>query len=448
MRNFLILINLTFFLSIVAFVFAANEDFQVGQSVILEAKKPVGVPLHREPSPSYVKHVPSGTIATIQDIVQGGHWFKIKLPSGDTSWVHRKYIQIDTAAPTPIDARTPSIPKYPDSSRTAKVTVGGEDEVWTNIGQCQAALQDGLRMAEESSTNLRVATWNLRWFPIGTPPDKVKGSAEPTDLDWLICAIRWMQVDVLAIQESLATSEATQAWKMLTTQLSQHTGQTWRWHRQSCGRPEDHHIGLLWNDSRVALSKFDSLWQFNAKAESDHNACTYGLRPGHYAYVQSRKKSGADFHLITVHLKSGPTVFALEERQKALNRIDKAVAPLLAQDQDVVIVGDFNTMGAGDRQSQKAELKYLRRFVAMEKPGFSDLPLQPQCSHYFRGRSGQLDHILVSTGMKEIDIASAQVTGYCALAGCQRIRGDYPLAYRRLSDHCPVVVEIANQDND
>jgi hypothetical protein len=50
--------------------------------------------------------------------------------------------------------------------------------------------------------------------------------------------------------------------------------------------------------------------------------------------------------------------------------------------------------------------------------------------------------------MKEIAVKSVQVTGYCALAGCQRIRGDYPLAYRRLSDHCPVVLEIANADDD
>ena len=295
---------------------------------------------------------------------------------------------------------------------------------------------------------LRVATWNLRWFPIGSAPDQFQASAESTDIDWLICTIRWMQVDVLAVQESLATPKAKKAWNTLTRQLSKQTGDTWKWHRQSCGKPEEHHIGLLWNDSRVVVSKFDSLWQFNAKAESRNTPCMSGLRPGYYAYVQSRQKDGADFHLIAVHLKSGPTVFALEQRQKALNRIDKAAAPLLKHDQDMVILGDFNTMGAGDRQSQKSELKYLRRFVAKEKPGFSDLPIQPQCSHYFRGRGGQLDHVLVAKGMKEATVESGQVTGYCAMADCQRIRGDYPLAYRRLSDHCPVVLEIANDDDD
>ena len=86
--------------------------------------------------------------------------------------------------------------------------------------------------------------------------------------------------------------------------------------------------------------------------------------------------------------------------------------------------------------------------VAKEKPGFQDLSLTPQCSHYFRGRGGWLDHVLVAKEMKEVTVTSARVTGYCALAGCQRIKGDYPSAYRHLSDHCPVVVEIENRDED
>ena len=86
--------------------------------------------------------------------------------------------------------------------------------------------------------------------------------------------------------------------------------------------------------------------------------------------------------------------------------------------------------------------------VSKEKPGFQDLPITPRCTHYFRGRGGWLDHILVNHGMAEVQTRSARVTGYCAIAQCQRIKGDYPLAYERLSDHCPVVIDIANQDQD
>ncbi len=446
MRNFLTLMSLTCCLLLSPPILLSAQDFQIGQAVILQAKKPIGVPLHREPVPNYLRHVPTGTSASIQNIAQGGQWLLIKLASGETHWVHQKYLQAHSVKSSPITQNTPSTPRIPSVASTT--TVGGEKKVWKSKDECQAAVSRGLRMVQTSSPILRVGTWNLRWFPTGSAPDEHQASHQATDLDWLICVIRWMQIDILAIQESLATPEATQAWKTLTKELSAQAGETWRWHRQPCGRPDNHHVGLLWNDSHVMLSKFASLWEFNAKAQSASQPCTSGLRPGQYAYVQSRQQNGADFHLISVHLKSGPTVFALESRQKTLNRIDRAVAPLLKKDKDVVILGDFNTMGAGDRHSQKSEQKYLRRFVRKEKPGFTDLPAHPQCSHYFRGRSAQLDHVLVANEMKEITVKSIKVSGYCALSNCNRIKGNYPLAYRRLSDHCPVVLEIANIDKD
>ena len=105
-------------------------------------------------------------------------------------------------------------------------------------------------------------------------------------------------------------------------------------------------------------------------------------------------------------------------------------------------------MGAGDKRSKRYELKAVRRLVAKEEPGFHDLQPNPQCTHYFRGRGGRLDHILVAKGMTEVSSPSARVTGYCAVAHCRKIKGKYPLAYRRLSEHCPVIVEIQNHDED
>ncbi len=198
----------------------------------------------------------------------------------------------------------------------------------------------------------------------------------------------------------------------------------------------------------MTLSRFDSLWHFNVKAKSSQNPCEGGLRPGHYAWVQARQEGGVDFHLIALHLKSGPTVVGVEKRHQALNQIDNVTRPLLEKDRDVVILGDLNTMGAGDWKSQRYEIKSVRRQVAKEKPGFQDLPPAPQCTHYFRGRGGWLDHIVVAKHMQEVKEVSARVTGYCAVEGCERIEGDYPLAYRRLSDHCPVIIEILNRDED
>ena len=425
----------SYFLLFCCFILSAfASDFKVGQSVILQATNPKGIPLHHEPSPSFWKHVSNNSVATIKQIEKDGRWLSILLDSGETGWVVQKYVR-----PT---AQSREVPHK-------KLGFASEEgAVWTSRDQCEQVVNTGGRMATSSPSTLRLATWNLRWFPNGQSEKQSNGSTGPTDLQWLTCTITWMQIDILSVQESLATPRANKAWGDVLQSLQKRTGSTWRWTRQKCGHPDEHHIGLLWNADRVTLSRIDSLWQFNAKAKSGENPCANGLRPGHYAWVQSHAKDGVDFHLIGLHLKSGPTVFAVEERHKALNRLDQVVAPLLDLDQDVVILGDFNTMGAGDWKSRNYELKNLHRLVAKEKPGFKDLPLKPQCSHYFRGRGGWLDHVLVAKGTSEVTTSSAKVTGYCAVAGCQRIKGDYPLAYRRLSDHCPVILEIQNRDED
>jgi len=429
------------------------ETFHSGQTVILKATKAKGVPLHQKAEPSYWKHVADLTPVIIQQIDQTGKWLLVALPSGKHAWVHKKYVQAQTTPSTPTMPTKPTVapkiqPHHTDSRPDSRTDSRDQvQNVWASRQSCLNIVQNGGRMTKNSS-HLRLATWNIRWFPIGQPQDQRSNQANPTDLEWLVCAIRWMEVDILSIQESLATSSANRAWKKITTLLTEHTGESWKWYRQPCGRSDGHHIGLLWNASKVTLSNFKSLWQLNAKANSNNDPCAKGLRPGQYAWVQSQYPQGVDFHLIAVHLKSGPTVFAVEQRHKALNQIDHTVKPLLYQDQDVVILGDFNTMGAGDRRSQLYEVKAMQRKVGKEAPGFQDLRITPQCTHYFRGQGSWLDHVLATKSMEEMITTSARVSGYCGIANCKKIRGDYPQAYQTLSDHCPIVVEITNKDLD
>jgi hypothetical protein len=73
--------------------------------------------------------------------------------------------------------------------------------------------------------------------------------------------------------------------------------------------------------------------------------------------------------------------------------------------------------------------------------------MTPNCPEYFEGKAGALDHIVASTGMREV-AATARVTGYCAVAGCAPLTGPMPAAAARMSDHCPVVVDIQDRDLD
>lgn len=412
-------------------------DWSVGQTIVLHAKKPVGVPVHQRPAPSFLRHVPDGTTAIVERIDPATGWLRIRLADGEHVWVSPRYVR-DVAS-----AR--DRPHNDTTAHRQEGSIPSAAAVWDSPDACRQAIEAGARHPR-SEDRIRVATWNVRWFPIGHPPEEP--SDDRTDLEWMACVLVWMQPDLLAVQESLGTSQADAAWDRLVRILETNTGGNWRWIRPQCGDPDGHHLLFLWNDSRVAMSDVRVLWPLNAKARHAGEACAAGLRPGLYAYVRSRRPHGVDFHLVTVHLKSGPTVDALDLRHRALNRIDQVTPPLLAQDGDIVILGDFNTMGAGDRRSQRYELKSLRRLVAKERPGFDDLPIVPRCTQYFRGRGGWLDHVLVSRTMREVSSRTAHVSGYCEQFQCRPIEGPYPLAYRRLSDHCPVWIDLLDRDDD
>ena len=78
------------------------------------------------------------------------------------------------------------------------------------------------------------------------------------------------------------------------------------------------------------------------------------------------------------------------------------------------------------------------------------LPAELACSHYYRGDPSALDHLVVTQGMDELPAgARVEVHGPCAALGCQRIaRSESLQAFARLSDHCPLVIELLPEDRD
>jgi predicted extracellular nuclease len=149
-------------------------------------------------------------------------------------------------------------------------------------------------------------------------------------------------------------------------------------------------VGFLWNSSRVTLSQFADAWELNGAAtETNPAACSSNLR---------------------------------------------------------IVLGDYNTMGREEPPpiAATAELAVFDQELA---PGFRRLPMTPGCTEYFEGQPGALDHVVVSAGMQEAG-TSARVTGYCAVAACAPLPGALPAAALRLSDHCPVLMDIRDEDRD
>ena len=205
---------------------------------------------------------------------------------------------------------------------------------------------------------------------------------------------------------------------------------------QSCGGASNQHVGFLWKSARVALLQLTAVWELNGAATTGTgSACAGSLRPGRYALAKT--PIGVDFHILSVHFDSGRTSRDCGHRRQATQRIDEITignTPILALDQDVLVLGDYNTMGRQDAPPISAQQE-LTVFDGELAPGFRRLVMTPNCTEYFEGKGGALDHIVASAGMQEV-AATARVTGYCALAGC----ADLTASYRPQLSGCPTIV--------
>jgi endonuclease/exonuclease/phosphatase family metal-dependent hydrolase len=257
-----------------------------------------------------------------------------------------------------------------------------------------------------------------------------------------------MHVDVFALQEILATPDAEFSLNALRTELERLTGGSWQVDLQSCGGPSTQHVGFLWKGERVALLQRTDVWELNGAATGPTgSACAGNLRPGRYALANT--PLGVDFHIVSVHFDSGTTHRDYGHRRQAAQRLGQirvGNTPILELDRDVLVLGDYNTMGREEAPPVSAH-EELAVFDGELAPGFRRLPAAPACSEYHDRQAGLLDHVVASTGMQAV-AATARVTGYCALAGCADLTGALPAAAARLSDHCPVVVNIQDRDLD
>lgn len=401
----------------------------VGDQVELRARHPAGVPLHSAPggTPKF-QRVPGGTVATVIGVARDGSWLELRVPDERTGWISARYVGRTIAGSPP-----------PDTS--------AERTVWASPEGCEQVVASGGRMSPADPARLRAGTWNIRWFPRGcasnqTCPEKA------TDIPWLACTIAWMNVDVLALQEILATPDAEFSLNALRTELERLTGGSWQVDLHACGSPSTQHVGFLWKGARVALLDLTDAWELNGAASGpDANACAGNLRPGRYALAKT--PIGVDFHLVSVHLDSGKTNRDYGNRRQASQRINQITignTPIVALDRDVLVLGDYNTMGRDDAPPLSAQ-EELVVFDGELAPGFRRLAMTPNCTEYFERKGGALDHVVASTGMQEV-ATTARVTGYCAVAGCADLSGALPAAAERLSDHCPVVVDIQDRDLD
>jgi endonuclease/exonuclease/phosphatase family metal-dependent hydrolase len=304
---------------------------------------------------------------------------------------------------------------------------GGLASPWVSRAACEARLAGHHRSARPKDTT-RVATWNVRWFPLGEAPF---GAGEPstekaTDVEWLACTVAWMRPDVLVLEEVLASDEAKAAFATLVSAIASRDGAPWQGAMLDCPDPDLQHQALLYRGDRVTLTE--------AATVSLGEGCSSSLRPA----LRGRMSIGArSLSLFGLHLKSGS-----DARSYGLRRTGMAVLGDAIADEDsartAIALGDFNSMGCSGcttKVAAAAEITTLAdEFDAM---GLDRAMPDPECSEYVGSRAGLLDHIAIR-GVA----MTAHVDGECRALKCDRAPTPRPAALLSLSDHCPQWIDL------
>ncbi|MBX3131196.1 MAG: endonuclease/exonuclease/phosphatase family protein [Polyangiaceae bacterium] len=336
----------------------------------------------------------------------------------------------------------PSAPPPAASSPAPKAgprVTGGSP--WSSPEACLGAVRAGERLARPRGV-VRVGTWNIRWFPDGGPgrPRAERG----TDLEWLACALAWMDVDALSVQEVKTAPHAREAVARVLARAAQLGGGSYRAEFDTCPNVLGQHVGIVYRSDRLRAAAPLVLGELNPHGEP----CKDQLRPGLALYL-SRMGGGLDFSLLSVHFKSGTNHRDVTLRARSVESVDAALRTLARahSDPDVVIAGDFNTMGCERCSPPISAADELASFDRALPQGLRRVKPDRSCTHAYGARSGVLDHVVVRLSASEKPKGPARVEGVCSVADC-RFGQPTRAAREQLSDHCPVLVDLMDVDED
>jgi len=325
---------------------------------------------------------------------------------------------------------TPPNETKPQTRERIPTVALDHDSLWSSPEACEATIPTLL--AEPRTASLRIASWNLHWFPDARSDEPSKAGG--TDVLWMACAMASLKADAIAVQEVVTHLRGRVAMAKLVERLDQLTGGRWRFEADECPDDRRQHVGFLVNDARVTLSKVRSVPELNPYG----SACARRLRPG---LVARLTQGSLHLDVLTVHLDSGDEGRDYTHRLEGIRRITELFraprpTPLLA-------LGDFNTMGCEDCEPKKsaddeaAELEDIVTRGAYRSVASANQ--QPLCSEHFEGRAQLLDRAITTLPHARVSLEPA---GLCAELACQRPRTTSP-ALSRLSDHCPIVVTVS-----
>lgn len=282
---------------------------------------------------------------------------------------------------------------------------------------------------------IRVATWNIRYFPEPeTDPGRVADILAGLDAD--LVAVQEVR-DEAALAALLADVNAR------SQRSGSGAGRVYSYVLAESGGNGGLYVGYVYDTLAVELSSVRTMWRLQM---------TEDLRPGLAARVKSLR-GGLDFGVIVMHTDSGVRDRDYQNRLRFLDSLSAVLPDFVASDADVIVLGDLNTMGReadGEVTAVTARQEIADLDRKLEAIGMRRLQNEPDCTEYYRGRGATLDHIVVALATREAppDLV-AEVRGYCGELKCAPLDPeDMPLDYQVASDHCPVVVDLIDVDAD
>jgi endonuclease/exonuclease/phosphatase family metal-dependent hydrolase len=304
---------------------------------------------------------------------------------------------------------------------------------------CERFVSERIVSAKKKSKprgTLRVGTWNLAWFPDGTA-----NGADPErarDVPWMACVIASLDVQVLAVQEVVQHPRGRAALLDLEARLDTLTSGRWKHVLDDCKDDGRQHLGFLYDSSRVTLEGTQMVSRINP----GRNACDMRLRPG---YAIGVRLGNTHARLLNVHFDSGQLARDADHRVTSFDRLLEELPELPGKrTAPVIALGDFNTMGCDGcepKRSAQGELAQLEARASQALPKLSRIADEHACSEYYRGHGSLLD--LVFVGNLGQGKAKLETHGICSELRCAKLgRSQSPPALTRLSDHCPLVLEL------
>lgn len=317
-----------------------------------------------------------------------------------------------------------------------------EASAWTSRSDCEDTLAERAPVSRAP----RIATWNIRYFPDSQEAPQPDEDAA-TDVEWLSCAITSLDVDILVVQEFKTTEKAVVKQQELIQRLNERTGGDWQLQLASCDPDEVQHPGFLYDATRVTGSQFRDVPVLNPDP-----VCSNNVSPGFAGYFSIN--GGPDFHLVSIHFAAGNERSAMERRAYSFDAMSQVVEEAygVVADTDIIFTGDFNTSGCPECDPAVQSLEEVTTFtetVGAQPTPLTVLPSSQPCSREDGDDSPLLDHFAVAASMSEVPgDAIAQIGGICEESECSRLHDWHEDARQRLSDHCPVVLDLNAVDAD